>query len=281
MSDGKNKTWFITGASRGMGYQIAVAALAAGDNVVATGRSLDALRKVYESDDRLLLLALDVCSQSQAEDCAKQAAACFGGVDVLVNNAGYGQLGVFEEVASERISAQFETNVFGMMGVTRAILPYMRQQRQGRIFNLSSIGGVIGFEGASAYCAAKFAVEGFSESLAAEVGQFGIGVTIVQPGFFRTDFLDDSSVQYGEQRIGDYERYSTAVAEAYRSRNHQQAGDPAKLGEALVKLSREENSPLRFAAGSDAVQYLTQAYNVRLSELDKWASLSVSTDIVE
>ncbi|AZZ95229.1 SDR family NAD(P)-dependent oxidoreductase [Hahella sp. KA22] len=281
MSDGKNKTWFITGASRGLGYEIAVAALAAGENVVATGRNLDALRKVYESDDRLLLLALDVCSQSQAADCAKQAVARFGGVDVLVNNAGYGQLGVFEEVATDRISAQFETNVFGLMDVTRAILPYMREQRKGRIFNISSIGGAIGFEGASAYCASKFAIEGFSECLAVEVKQFGIGVTLVQPGFFRTDFLDDSSISYGDLRVSDYEQYSTAVMAGYRIRNHQQAGDPAKLGEALVKLSREENCPLRFAAGSDAVQYLSQAYSARQSELDQWASLSVSTDILE
>ncbi|WLQ13169.1 SDR family NAD(P)-dependent oxidoreductase [Hahella aquimaris] len=281
MSDRKNKTWFITGASRGLGYEIAVAALAAGDNVVATGRKLDALRNVYEPDERLLLLALDVCSQSQAEDCAKQAVAHFGGVDILVNNAGYGQLGVFEEVAAERISAQFETNVFGLMGVTRAILPYMRERRQGRIFNISSIAGAIGFEGASAYCAAKFAVEGFSECLAAEVKQFGIGVTIVQPGFFRTDFLDDSSISYGDLRVSDYEQYSAAVLGGYRSRNHQQAGDPAKLGEALVKLSREENSPLRFAAGSDAVQYLGAAYSARQEEVDKWASLSITTDIQE
>lgn len=279
MSDTQLKTWFITGATRGLGQQIANAALAAGDNIVVTGRNLNTLLNTYPQHERLLALQLDVCNPQQAEQSIKTAFEHFGSLDVLVNNAGYGQLGLFEEIAAHHIPPQFDTNLFGLMAVTRAALPYMRQQRRGQIYNISSIGGALGFEAASVYCATKFAVEGFSESLAPEVKQFGISVTIVQPGFFRTDFLDNSSVRYGDLQLADYQAYSEQVNGFYKQHNHQQAGDPAKLAQALVKLSALEQRPLRFAAGSDALQYIGNAYQARLQELQQWAELSASTDI--
>ncbi|XQU71491.1 hypothetical protein OJJOAM_004280 [Cupriavidus sp. H18C1] len=206
------KTWFITGAARGIGACIARAALDAGDNVVATGRDPRPIERALPGHgERLLALRLDVTDPAQACDAVDRAVATFGRIDVLVNNAGYGQLGMFEENSADDVLKQFDTNVHGTLHVTRAVLPVMRRQRAGRIFNLSSIGGMVGFEGASIYCAAKFAVEGFSESLALEVARFGIQVTIVQPGFFRTDFLDGSSVRYGAEAIPDYVSASAAL----------------------------------------------------------------------
>lgn len=277
MTDDK-KVWFITGASRGLGLQIAKAALDAGDRVVATGRDADAVKKALPNTDDALALQLDVTDAKQADTAVAKAVANFGRVDVLVNNAGYGQLGVFEEIEHEKIVRQFDTNVHGTLHVTRAVLPTMRSQKSGHIFNISSIGGALGFDIASIYCATKFAVEGFSECLALEVKPFNIGVTIVEPGFFRTDFLDESSIRYTDQPISDYAEYAKATQGFYQSQNHVQAGDPAKLGAALVRLSRGEDAPLRYAAGSDAFEYLSGAYDARKGELAKWQDLSKSTD---
>ena len=222
--------WFITGAGRGIGAHIARSALEAGHRVVATGRKVKDLEAQFaDHGDRVLCLPLDVARESQSVDAVAQAIDRFGRIDVLVNNAGYGQLGLFEEVTGTAIEAQFHTNVFGLMHVTRAALPHMRSQRRGHIFNLASIGGFMGFASSSIYCAAKFAVEGFSESLALEVARFGIHVTVVEPGFFRTDFLDTSSVRYGDTRIADYDDPQGAPRVDYSAYNHRQPGDTAKL----------------------------------------------------
>lgn len=280
MANQKTKTWFITGAARGLGFQVAQSAVAAGDNVVITGRNIEALRAAYKGHGaNLLALELDVCQQDQIERGVKQAVEHFGQIDVLVNNAGYGQLGIFEEIAGHKTEHQFETNVFGLMAVTRAVLPYMRKQKEGHIINISSIGGAAGFDGASVYCATKFAVEGFSESLALEVKQFGIDVTIIEPGFFRTDFLDPSSVSFGDHKLEDYQAYSEQVNASYQNHNHQQAGDPVKFGQVVVTLANEASPPLRFAAGSDAIEVLGKAYRSRLQELEDWSHLSTTTDI--
>ena len=275
----EQKVWFITGANRGIGAEIAKAALSAGDSVVVTGRNLQQLTEKFSYSDKALALALDVTDISQALAAVEATIKHFGRIDVLVNNAGYGQLGVFEEIPQQDVERQFATNVFGLMHVTRAVLPVMRAQRSGRIFNLSSIGGALGFDAASVYCATKFAIEGFTESLALEVKGFGIEVNIVEPGFFRTDFLDSSSVQYGTAKVADYQEYSTALEQAYSNVSHQQAGDPAKLGQVLVKLAKSDVLPLRYAAGSDAIDYLTTAYQRRLQELNDYQALSMSTDI--
>lgn len=279
MTTNESKVWLITGATRGLGLEIAKAALAAGDRVVATGRDVAKMEAALPASDAVLALGLDVTDASRAVAVADAAVERFGRIDVLVNNAGYGQLGVFEELAPETIARQFDTNVHGLMHVTRAVLPYMRAAKTGHIFNISSVGGALGFDIASIYCATKFALEGFSECLALEVKPFGIDVTIVEPGFFRTDFLDASSIRFADAPVADYAGYAKATQDFYKSRNHVQAGDPAKLGAALVRLSREAEPPLRLPMGSDAVEYLGQAYEARQAELSKWAELSRSTDI--
>lgn len=275
-----SKVWFITGAGRGIGAEIARAALAAGDRVVATGRKLDQLVDTYSAyGERVLCLALDVAREQDAVSAAEVAVARFGRIDMLVNNAGYGQLGLFEEVSSADVERQFHTNVFGLMHVTRAVLPQMRKQRSGHIFNLASIGGFMGFEASSIYCAAKFAVEGFSESLALEVARFGIAVTVVEPGFFRTDFLDASSVRYGATKISDYDSSPEAPRADYESYNHQQPGDPVKLGKVIVQVAAMSEPPLHFLAGSDAVSYANAAIERRRAEVDAQAELSATTDL--
>jgi NAD(P)-dependent dehydrogenase (short-subunit alcohol dehydrogenase family) len=278
------KTWFVTGAARGIGAEVVKAALAAGDNVVATGRKRAQVEKAFETlepfAERGLAVELDVTSEEQATAAVEAAVARFGRIDVLVNNAGYGQMGAFEENEVGDIERQFATNVFGTLHVTRAILPVMRKQRAGRIFNLSSVGGIVGFPGASIYCSTKFAIEGFSESLALELAQFNIHVTIVEPGFFRTDFLDGSSVRYGAKVIEDYARSSAEAKASYDSHNHQQAGDPAKLGASLVRLASMEKPPLRYVAGSDAVEWILGKETAMRNEIEQWRELSVSTDAV-
>ena len=273
------RTWFITGATRGLGVAIARAALDAGDNVVVTGRKRTALVAEYgEDSDRILSLALDVSDLSAARPAVDAALARFGRIDVLVNNAGYGNLSIFEESTPADTQAQYDTNVFGLMAVTRAVLPSMRANRSGRIFNVSSIGGIVGGESGTLYCASKFAVEGFSESLAGEVARFGIQVTIVEPGFFRTDFLEPTSVRHGSHPIADYAQASAALKTFYDGRSHNQAGDPAKLGQALVTLVNAPQQPTRWAAGSDGLKMVQMKIDSLQAELDAWRDLTLSTD---
>lgn len=274
-----HKTWFITGANRGIGLEITQAALANNDRVVATGRNLEKLEAALgQPSEQLAFAELNVQSPEQAQNAVNVALSKFGRIDVLVNNAGYGQLGHFETVSREAIDSQFATNVFGLMDVTRAVLPTMRRQRSGHIFNLSSIGGVLGFESSSIYCATKFAVEGFSESLALEVEPLGISVTIVEPGFFRTDFLDSSSVKYGEKAIDDYAEAIEKLRSQFDSYSHVQPGDPVKLAEVIVKIAGKESYPLRLVAGSDALKMSQDVLSARTDELETWRGTSVSTD---
>ncbi len=273
------KTWFITGASRGIGAEIAKAALVAGDNVVATGRDLARLERLFESyGDRVLPLVLDVTEEEQSASAVEAALRRFGRIDVAVNNAGYGQLGPFEENDVGDVERQFATNVFGVFHVCRAVLPVMRRQRAGHIFNLSSIAGVVGMGGAALYCSAKFAVEGFSESLAQEVAQFGIRVTIVEPGSFRTDFLDASSASMGSKGLEDYLEFSRKIKTSSEANNHKQAGDPASLGLMLVQLAGAEKPPLRYLAGSDAVQVVEGKIAAMSKEIEQWRGQSGLTD---
>ncbi|OSZ62527.1 oxidoreductase [Hydrogenophaga sp. IBVHS2] len=274
-----SKIWFITGAGRGLGAYIALSALEAGHRVVATGRKPDELQSQFaDHGDRVLCVPLDVDHESQSTDAVARAIDGFGRIDVLVNNAGYGQLGLFEEVPGSAIEAQFQTNVFGLMHVTRAVLPHMRRQRSGHIFNIASIGGFKGFASSSIYCATKFAVEGFSESLAMEVSRFGIRVTTVEPGFFRTDFLDATSVRYGDRWILDYDDPQGATRVDYSAYNHRQPGDPARLGQVLVQIAGWAEPPLRFLAGSDAVTCARETFDRRQAEMAEHAELSSSTD---
>lgn len=274
-----SKTWFITGAARGLGAAIAKAALNAGDRIVVTGRNRDALVATFGEDgETVLSLAMDVAAPGQIQAVVDAAKARFGGIDVLVNNAGYGHLGLFEEIRPEDIRPQFDTNVFGLFDVTRAVLPVMRAQRAGRVFNISSIGGMLGGASSAIYCASKFAVEGFSESLADEVKGFGIHVTVVEPGFFRTDFLDASSVRHADNPVADYAEASAAIRAFYDARSHNQAGDPARLGEALVSLANSDAPPIRWSAGTDAIGVVEAKIALLNKELEAWRALSASTD---
>ncbi len=268
------KTWFITGASRGFGVEFAKAALGAGDNVVATSRSAESVTKALGTHDKLLALALDVTKPDEAQGAVAAALMKFGQIDVLVNNAGYGLIGALEEISNEELEAQYRTNVFGLVDVTKAVLPSMRARRAGHIVNISSIGGFVGFMAASAYCGSKFAVEGISESLAQEVKPLGIHVTIVEPGYFRTDFLSKESIQPAAAVIADYEPTSGAVRAGLVAMDGKQAGDPRKLALALVELVNDPNPPLRFAAGCDAVQGVEDKLAAVKAEIDKWRALS-------
>lgn len=273
------KTWFITGAARGLGAAIAHAALEAGDNVVVSARQLEGVQRLFAPyGERALAVALDVTDEAQALAAVDRALAHFGRIDVLVNNAGYGQLGPFEDNLAADAQKQFATNVFGVFNVCRAVLPVMRRQRSGRVFNLSSMGGLLGMGGAALYCASKFAVEGFSESLAQEVAGFGIKVTLVEPGVFRTDFLDPSSAVFGSRGLADYEAFTAKVKGASAAYNHQQTGNPAKLGAALVNLANHEQPPLRYVAGSDAYQQVSAKLTDMLTQIEHWQALSCSTD---
>ncbi|MCZ3384938.1 oxidoreductase [Kosakonia sp. SOY2] len=274
------KTWFITGASRGLGLEIARAALEAGHNVVATARKPEQLLDVLTGyDDRLATVQLDVTSHAMVESAVKAALTRFGRLDVLVNNAGFGQLGAFEELSPELIRKQFDTNVFGVFNVTRAVLPAMRSQRSGHVVTISSTAGIVGFEGASMYCATKFSLSGWSESLSLELAPFGIKATCIHPGPFRTDFLDATSVMFGDVAIDDYQQFSEARRDALAQANHHQDGDPVKFGKAVVRLVDSENPPVRWAAGTNAFDTLLSRADDLRNSAQAWQELSKSSDI--
>jgi NAD(P)-dependent dehydrogenase (short-subunit alcohol dehydrogenase family) len=247
------KVWFITGAGRGMGTDIAKAALAAGYAVVATGRNPEKVTQAVGASENLLAVQLDVTDPAAAEAAVRAAVERFGRIDVLVNNAGNFYAGFFEEITPEDFRAQIETTMFGPMNVTRAALPVLRAQRSGLVVTISSTAGIAGGEFLTAYAASKFGVEGWAESLAPEVAPFGIRTMIVEPGFFRTELLTPESTSYAESTIGDYAERTEQTVAAWRSMDGQQGGDPAKLADALIQLAELEKPPLRFAAGADAV----------------------------
>jgi len=272
------RTWFITGASRGFGALIAQRALANGDAVVATARSAKSVREHLGEQANLLALDLDVTNEAQAQQAAKAAVDRFGSIDVLVNNAGYGLLGAVEEATAQEIEALYRTNVFGMLAVTRAVLPYMRRQRSGRILNLSSIGGYRSSAGWGVYCSTKFAVEGLTEALAVELAPLGIHVTAVEPGYFRTDFLDQTSLKTSAPSIADYHETSGAMRTFAAGANHQQPGDPEKLAGVLVDFAAAPNPPVRLPLGSDTVAAIEAKNAETVSLLEAWRAVSVSTD---
>ncbi len=272
------RTWFITGASRGFGALIAKAALEGGDAVVATARNPDDVTKALGDHGNLLAVRLDVTDQDQANDAVAAAIKRFGRIDVLVNNAGYGVVGAVEEAGTGEIERVYATNVFGLLGVTRAILPHMRRQRSGRVFNISSIGGYQSRAGFGIYCSTKFAVEALSEAMYEELAPLGIHVTVVEPGAFRTDFLDGSSLVPHAQRIEDYDQTSGKTRKWSTDNNYAQQGDPAKLAAAIVRLAGETEPPLRIQFGSDSVSRVEAKNAFVAAELAQWRDLAVSTD---
>ncbi len=270
------KVWFITGAGRGMGVPIAKAALAAGNAVVATGRNTDTVTKAVGFADDLLVVKLDVTSPEDAAAAVTAAVDRFGGIDVLVNNAGNFYAGFFEEITPQDFRAQVETLLFGPMNVTRAVLPVMRAQRSGVVVAISSTAGISGQEFVSAYAASKFGVEGWIESLTPEVAPFGIRTMLVEPGFFRTELLTEESTNYPEPSIDDYAERTKQTVTAWKGMNGKQGGDPAKLAKALVQLASQDEPPLRWVAGADAVQVVEQKAKDMLAQVDAYRDLSSS-----
>lgn len=272
------RVWFITGASRGFGALITQEALAAGDAVVATARDPKSVAKRFGDHSKLLPVKLDVTQEADARAAVAAGVKRFGRIDVLLNNAGYGLLGAVEESSAPEIERLFATNVFGLLSVTRAVLPQMRRQRSGHIINISSIGGYAAYTGWGVYGATKFAVEGLTEALALELAPLGIHATVVEPGFFRTDFLDDQSLVKTEARIADYADTVGAMRDFAAGANHTQPGDPAKLAKAMIELVNAKQPPLRMPFGTDTVAKIAEKNAHVAAEVAAWHSLAVSTD---
>jgi len=275
------KTWFITGASRGFGALFVKESLDRGDNVVAAARNPQVLAEKFGTRSNLLAIKLDVTSEEQAREAMRQTVERFGRIDVLINNAGFGVLGAIEEISGAEVEAVYRTNVFGLLSVTRAALPQLRRQRSGHIINISAIAGYQSWPGWAAYASTKFAVEGISEGLAVEVKPLGIKVTIVEPGFFRTDFLDSQSLSICPTVIEDYAETTGAMRQAAISSNHKQPGDPARMAKALLKIVDDPNPPLRMPFGSDTVATIEAKNAFVAEELNNWRALAVSTDFAQ
>jgi NAD(P)-dependent dehydrogenase (short-subunit alcohol dehydrogenase family) len=272
----EKKTWIITGAGRGLGVDIAKAALAAGHNVVATGRNPDAVAEALGGAENLLVAKLDVTSSDDATAAVKAGVDRFGGVDVLVNNAASFYAGFFEELTPEQMDRQITTTLIGPMNVTRAVLPIMREQRSGHVVTISSSAGFAGFEYGTAYAASKFGVDGWMESLAPEIEPFGIHTTVVNPGFFRTELLTKESTNYAPATIEDYAERNAAQREFWEGMNGKQGGDPAKLAQALVTITELEQPPFRFIAGADAIAQAEEKLAERRQQIDAHRELSSS-----
>ena len=271
-----NKIWFITGAGRGMGVDFAKAALADGNKVIATGRNVSKVKAALGESESLLILKLDITNSLEVEEAVKKAVEKFGRIDVLVNNAANFYAGYFEELSAAEIEKQITTSLLGPMNVTRAVLPVMRKQRDGLIITISSTAGLIGFEFGTAYAASKFGLEGWMQSLHAEVAQFGINTITVNPGFFRTELLTDESTYYATNPIADYDDARAKQMEFWKGYNGQQSGDPAKLAQALITISKEEKPPQRFIAGADAVSTADQVSSTLKQQTEAYRELSSS-----
>ncbi len=270
------QVWLITGAGRGMGVDIAKAALAAGHAVVATGRDPEKVAAAIGNYDNVLAVKLDVTRPEDAQAAVEAAVRKFGRIDVLVNNAGNFYAGFFEELSPEQVRNQIETLLFGPMNVTRAVLPVMRKQHSGLLLTLSSTAGITGLVFCTAYAAAKFGIEGWIESLTPEIAPFGIRTMLVEPGFFRTELLSTQSTTYAKPSIDDYAERTRETVTAWSNMNGKQGGDPAKLANAIVQLAGLKEPPTRFAAGADAVQTFEAKANALLAQANAYRDLSSS-----
>lgn len=280
-NNGFKRVWFITGATRGLGALIAEAALADGNAVVATGRNIAAITERFGHSAALLPVALDVTDEAQAKAAVQAAVERFGRIDVLVNNAGFGLLGAIEESSDADVRRMYDTNVFGLLNITRAVLPVMRAQRAGHVINMSSIGGYRAAAGFGAYSSTKFAVEGLTEALRAELKPLGIHATVVEPGYFRTDFLDATSLVVAGNVIADYDETSGEVRRRATHMNHNQPGNPEKLAAAMVELVDAETPPLRLPLGTDTLKAIAEKNAYVTQETETWQALSASTDFSE
>ncbi|WP_026414522.1 oxidoreductase [Actinomadura oligospora] len=272
------RVWFITGASRGFGLEIARKALAEGDAVIATARDAGQVKaELADAGDRLLAVNLDVTDEAAVQGAVAAGVEAFGRIDVLVNNAGRGLLGAVEEASDAEVRAVYDVNVFGLLAVTRAVLPVMRRQRSGRVLNITSVGGFTTGQGWGLYGSTKFAVEGVSEAMRAELAPLGIKVIIIEPGVFRTDFLDDSSLHTAEQVIEDYARTSGQTRVWRTENNHAQAGDPVKAAAAIVSIAGVDDPPVRLQLGADCVARVEAKLQQVKTELDEWREVALAT----
>jgi len=278
----KNKVWLITGASSGIGLEIAKSALATGYKVVATGRDTEKVSKsIGTAPDNLLVVKMDVTRSTDIEAAVKSTVDKFGTIDVLVNNAGNFYAGFFEELSPRQIELQLAASLFGPMNVTRAVLPVMRINRSGHIISISSTAGLVGYEYCSAYSASKFGLEGWMECLAAEVAPFGIHTTVVEPGFFRTGLLTPTSTIWAENSFEDYAAKNAELRPFWKRMNGKQGGDPAKLAMALIKIARENEPPKRWLAGADAIATAEQKVTDLQKQINAYRDLSSSLAIDE
>jgi NAD(P)-dependent dehydrogenase (short-subunit alcohol dehydrogenase family) len=273
--------WFITGSSRGLGLEIARAALENGHQVVATARDKAAVTRALGSSERLLAVSLDVTDAGRAASAVEEATAAFGRIDVLVNNSGFGLLGAVEEISDAEAREVFDVNVFGLLGVTRAVLPGMRARRSGRIINIGSIGGFVTIPSSGIYGATKFAVEGITEALSAELAGTGVTATVVEPGAFRTDFLAPSSIRFVDPSIDDYADTAHAMRGRLQAANGHQPGDPRKAAAAILEVAGTPNPPLRIQLGADSVARVEAKLKLVAEELAEWRELSESTAFTE
>ena len=274
------RTFLITGASRGMGVDFVRAALEAGHHVVATARNPDRVVAAVGSDEALLPVALDVTDEAAARAAVDAAVEQFGRIDVLVNNAGSFQAGFFEEVSPTQFRAQVETNFFGALNVTRAVLPVMRRQRSGHVVSISSTAGIVAGAGGSAYAASKFALEGWMEALHDEIAPFGLHATVVEPGFFRTDLLaEGDSTFWGDVEVPDYAEASAQTRELFRGMEGRQSGDPAKLARALLAVTGLDAPPVRFVAGADSVGGVVRKGELLVEQARAYPELSEHLDL--
>jgi NAD(P)-dependent dehydrogenase (short-subunit alcohol dehydrogenase family) len=276
-----NKVWFVTGASKGLGLALVKRLLNEGYKVAATSRNLSDLSKAVDANsEQFLPLAVNLTNEDSVQEAVELTVKTFGKIDVVVNNAGYGLLGGIEELTDREARDNFEINVFGSLNVIRKALPYLRAQKSGHILNVSSIGGFTGaFAGGGIYCATKFAVNGFSETLSAEVAPFGIKVTIVQPGYFRTNFLSAGSLAVPQNQIADYQNVRDTVNFHQNDMDQQQAGDPEKAAAAMISITKEANPPLNLFLGEDAYGLVEKKLAFVQNELATWKELTLSTAI--
>lgn len=274
----KQKVWFITGASRGFGLEIVKAVLESGDKVIAAVRNPKSFLALQTDQANLFVVQLDVTDENQAKEAAKQAISRFESIDVLVNNAGYGLLSAVEEASGDEVRKNYETNVFGLLNVTRAVLPYMRAQGNGHIINISSVGGLAGSIGWGLYSSTKFAVEGIAEALAAELAPLGISATVVEPGYFRTNFLDTSSLSRTANIISDYNSTVGRMREFATQVNYKQPGDPKKLAAAFVKLANSAKPPVHLPLGNDTLKRYREKTAAFQKDIEEWYDVITGTD---
>lgn len=275
------KVWLITGASRGFGFEITKTVLSFGDKVIATVRNNEKELKVkFNNNENLYVLKLDITNEKQVIMVTNHAIAIFGKIDVLVNNAGYGLLAAIEEATAQEVKKVFETNVFGTLNVIRAILPHMRKENSGHIINISSIGGLKASAGWGIYGATKFAIEGITEALAQELTPLNIKATVVAPGFFRTNFLDQSSLVRTNNIIDDYKETVGKTRDLATDINHKQIGDPKKLAEALVQIACSKNSPLHLLLGRDTIDRFKEKTIDIEKDINQWYEVVTETNFI-